>query len=74
MIFTDFMKDVEAHIDSRLSGLPKHELQEMSAYIANRAIVMVNDYMHSAYRVNKNEAMRRLRQRVADIKSEEATE
>lgn len=43
MIFTDFMKDVEANIESRITGLPKHELQEISAYIANRAAVMAND-------------------------------
>lgn len=43
MIFTDFMKDVEAHIESRISGLPKHELQEIAVYIANRAAVMAND-------------------------------
>lgn len=71
MIFTDFMNDVEAHLDSRFRGVPKHELQEISAYIANRAIVMVNDYMHSTYRVDKSEAARRLRQHIAEIKNKE---
>lgn len=69
-IFTDFMKDVETHIESRISGLPKHELQEISAYIANRTIVLVNDVLHDSYRVSKNEALARLRKRLADSKEE----
>lgn len=71
MVFTDFMKDIEAHLDSRFVGVPKHELQEISAYIANRAIVMVNDYMHTSCRIDKVEAARRLRQYIADIKIKE---
>ena len=66
LIFTDFMKDVEEHIESRISGLPKHEVQEISAYIANRAIVMTNDVLHDSYRVSKNEAVSRLRKNIAE--------
>lgn len=69
-IFTDFMKDIENYLDSRFTGVPKHELQEISAYIANRTIVLTNDVLQDSYRVTKNEATRRLRERYANIQKE----
>lgn len=68
------MKDVEANIESRITGLPKHAVQDLSAYIANRAIVLVNDCMYASMRVDKAEAARRLRQHIADIRKGETTE
>lgn len=74
MIFTEFMRDVEANIESRITGLPKHDVQDLSAYIANRAIVLVNDCICATSRVGKAEAERRLRQHIADIRKGETEE
>lgn len=74
MIFTEFMRDVEANIESRITGLPKHDVQDLSAYIANRAIVLVNDCLHASLRVDKAEATRKLRRYIADIRKGEAAE
>lgn len=62
-IFTDYMKDVEQYLRSRFGdkyyGVQDHEFQEMSAYIASRAIIMVNDIQLASYQVSKDELVRR---------------
>lgn len=70
MIFTEFMRDVEANIESRITGLPKHDVQDLSAYITNRAIILVNDCLHASLRVDKAEAVRRLGQHIARTREE----
>lgn len=62
-IFTDYMKDIEQYFRSRFGnkyyGIPDHEFQELSAYIASRAIIMVNDIQLASYQVSKDEIVRR---------------
>lgn len=58
-IFTEYMNDVERYLKSRFANIPGHEFQEMSVYLANRAIVLVNDVQLASWRVSKDELARR---------------
>lgn len=40
-----FMYDVEAYLGSKLPDIPEHEAQEISAYIATRFAVSLNDIL-----------------------------
>lgn len=42
-IFTDFDKDINRYLNSKLVGVPPHEAQEISAYISNRVNILVVD-------------------------------
>lgn len=42
-IYTGFLNDVQSYLSSKLDGFPEHEVLEMTAYISNRVIVMLND-------------------------------
>lgn len=59
MIFTEYMKDVENYLRSQIIGCPEHVYQSVSAYIANRAMVMTNDVVWSMTRSSKEDIVKR---------------
>ena len=48
MVYTDFMKDIEAYLRSKFHGCPDHGILETSSYIATRATVMAHDLVRIA--------------------------
>ena len=58
-IFTEYMNDVERYLKSTLiKGVPEHTLQDISAYSANRATVLVCDALHDRDREWKRSLQR----------------
>lgn len=73
MIYTDFMKDIEAYLNSKFEGVPNHVILEVSAYIATRCAVMANDLTRIACTQYEND-LRRHFQRSARNKVKGETE
>lgn len=74
MVYTDFMKDIEAYLRSRFKGCPDHDILETSAYIATRCTVMANDLTRIACDQLSKDFHRNLRRSARGKTEEEITD
>lgn len=45
MVYTEFAKDIEKYLISKLPALPEHTAQEIGAHISNKIIICMSDML-----------------------------
>lgn len=67
MVYTKFASDLEEYLKGKLPDMPAHVAQEISAYIGNKTMILVNDMLTEYIKEQKKAAWRRLRQRKREM-------
>ena len=45
MVYTEFAKDIEKYLNSKLPEMPVHTAQEIGSHIGNKVAILVSDMM-----------------------------
>lgn len=62
MVYTEFAKDIEKYLVSKLPEIPEHTAKEIGAYISNKMMICVNDMLREYERDMRKSINRRYQQ------------
>ena len=72
LIFTDFYKDVEKYLKAKLPEATDDVIADTSAYVAYKAIILVNDLERERVRREHLDRTAPLRKKISEMKKKES--